>query len=89
MKKIIAMIPARLGSKRIEKKNLRLIDGQPLISYVIDSVVSSKSFDEIYLNSEADIFKNIADEKGIFKHIWGSSYFLNLVKGVLRFILSG
>lgn len=65
MKKIIAMIPARLGSKRIEKKNLRLIEGQPLLSYIIDSVVSCKSFDEIYLNSEADIFKNIADEKGI------------------------
>ncbi|MFT5926905.1 MAG: CMP-N-acetylneuraminic acid synthetase/quercetin dioxygenase-like cupin family protein [Candidatus Azotimanducaceae bacterium] len=63
--KIIAMIPARLGSKRIIKKNLRLIDGQPLISYIIESVMASNAFDEIYLNSEADVFRLIAEEKGI------------------------
>jgi CMP-N-acetylneuraminic acid synthetase/quercetin dioxygenase-like cupin family protein len=50
--KIIAMIPARLGSKRIIKKNLRLIDGQPLISYIIESVMASNAFDEIYKRPE-------------------------------------
>lgn len=63
--KIIAMIPARLGSKRILKKNLRMIDGQPLISYIIESVMAANIFDEIYINSEADIFGEIAAEKGI------------------------
>ncbi|NQV51505.1 MAG: cupin domain-containing protein [Candidatus Marinimicrobia bacterium] len=63
--KIIAMIPARLGSKRVPKKNLRLIDGQPLIAYIIDSVIAAGVFDEIYLNSEAEIFGEIALEKGI------------------------
>ena len=33
--KTIAMIPARLGSKRIPKKNIRLLNGMPLISYAI------------------------------------------------------
>jgi CMP-N-acetylneuraminic acid synthetase len=33
--KLIAMIPARLGSKRVLKKNLRLLNGRPLISYNI------------------------------------------------------
>lgn len=59
------MIPARLGSKRVPKKNLRLLDGKPLISYVIESVKATNIFDAIYLNSEADIFKQIADEHGI------------------------
>ncbi|MCF7825773.1 MAG: cupin domain-containing protein [Candidatus Marinimicrobia bacterium] len=63
--KIIAMIPARLGSKRVPRKNLRLIDGQPLISYIIDSVIAANVFDEIYLNSEAEIFGEIAKDKGI------------------------
>ena len=63
--KIIAMIPARLGSKRVIKKNLRLIDGQPLISYIIDTVKQCEIFDEIYVNSESDIFQKIAEEKKI------------------------
>ncbi len=60
-KKMVAMIPVRLGSKRIPKKNLRLLDGKPLIAYIIESAISSNIFDNIYINSEANIFKEIAD----------------------------
>ena len=63
-RKIIAMIPARLGSKRIHQKNLRLIGDRPLISYVTETVVNSAAFDEVYINSEADIFAEIAEEYG-------------------------
>ena len=63
--KTIAMIPARLGSKRVPKKNLRLIQGRPLISYAIESAKQSGVFDEIYVNSESLIFKEIADEYGV------------------------
>lgn len=59
------MIPARLGSRRVERKNLRLINGKPLIGYIIEIALASKVFDEIYVNSEADIFKRIADDYGI------------------------
>ena len=50
--KIIGMIPARLGSKRVKKKNLRLIDGVPLIQYIINAAKNSSYLDEIYINSE-------------------------------------
>ena len=63
--KIVAMIPARLGSKRIIKKNLRLLNGKPLVSYIIESAIGSNAFDEIYLNSESEIFKEIADHHGV------------------------
>jgi len=63
--KNVAMIPARLGSKRVHNKNLRLINGKPLIGYIIDAVKRSGVFDEIYLNSESDIMKTIADDYGI------------------------
>ena len=36
--KIVCMIPARIGSKRVKKKNLRLINDKPLISYIIETV---------------------------------------------------
>ena len=62
--KVIGMIPARLGSKRIKKKNLRLIDGKPLISYVLDTVSKCQCFDEVYVNSEALIFNEIAKTYG-------------------------
>jgi len=63
--KIVAMIPARLGSKRVKKKNLRLINGKPLIAYVIDVVKNCELFDEVYINSESEIFKEIADHYGV------------------------
>lgn len=63
--KIVAMIPARLGSKRVPKKNLRIIDGQPLISYIIDVVLACNVFDEVYVNSESEVFRKIAEEKGV------------------------
>lgn len=64
MKKV-AMIPARLGSKRVPKKNLRLILGKPLIAYIIEAAKASGVFDEIYINSEAEIFSEIAEEYGV------------------------
>ena len=63
--KTVAMIPARLGSKRVPKKNLRLILGKPLISYAIEAAKQSGVFDEIYVNSEADIFGEIAKQCGV------------------------
>ena len=65
MTKIVAMIPARLGSKRIKSKNLRLLAGKPLVCHVVDKCKQADVFDEIYINSEADVFKNIADEYGV------------------------
>lgn len=59
------MIPARLGSQRVIKKNLRLINGIPLIAYSIMAAKESGVFSEIYINSEADIFAEIAHDYGI------------------------
>ena len=63
--KIVAMIPARMGSTRVKNKNLRLINKKPLIQYIIDSAKKTKYIDEIYINSEALIFKQLADKNGI------------------------
>ena len=59
------MIPARLGSKRIKKKNLRLIDGLPLIQYIVNAAKASSLLDEIYINSESTQFADIAEESGV------------------------
>lgn len=64
-KKVIAMIPVRLGSKRIPNKNLRLLGNVPLVSYAIQAAKEANVFDEIYINSESDIFAEIAEEYGV------------------------
>jgi len=63
--KTIAMIPARMGSKRIPKKNIRLLNGIPLISYIIRATKHAGCFDEIYVNSESDIIGEIAIAEGV------------------------
>lgn len=65
MRRTIAMIPARLGSQRVKKKNLRLLGDEPLIAHVVETAVASKAFDAIYINSEADIFGQVAKEYNV------------------------
>jgi len=60
--KIVCMIPARLGSKRVPHKNLRILAGKILMGHVIDKAKKSGCFDAIYINSESPIFKKVADK---------------------------
>ena len=63
--KIYAMIPCRLGSKRIPKKNLRLLGDKTLSQWVASTIKETDLFDEIYINSEAEIFENVAQQVGV------------------------
>ena len=63
--KVVGMIPARLGSTRVKNKNLRLIDGIPLIQYIVNAAKESKLLNEIYINSESTKFSGIAEKSGI------------------------
>ena len=59
------MIPARMGSKRITKKNIRFLNGKPLINYVFEAAKNSNCFDEIYVNSESDLIGELAISHGL------------------------
>ena len=62
---IYAMVPARFGSTRLKMKNLALINNKPMISYALESAKKSGVFDAVILNSENDIFKEIAQRHNI------------------------
>lgn len=64
--KKIAMIPARLGSQRLKKKNLEIFGNLTLIEYAIKRCLDANIFDEIYVNSESDIFEQFADKYGVY-----------------------
>lgn len=66
--KIIAMIPARMGSQRLPKKNLALLDGVPLIVRAIRKCKEVGLFDEIWVNSEHPDFGEIARAEGVGFH---------------------
>lgn len=61
---ITAMIPTRLGSERLPRKNLVLIRGEPLIAHVIKAAKESGVFDRIVVNSEGVVFGEIAQQYG-------------------------
>jgi CMP-N-acetylneuraminic acid synthetase len=60
MVKIIAVIPARGGSKGIPRKNLRLLDGKPLIAYSIEAAQCSKNIDKVVVSTEDAEIKEFA-----------------------------
>ena len=60
----LAIIPARLGSKRIKKKNIKLFNGKPMISYPIKQLKKSKIFNKIFVSTEANLIKKISEKFG-------------------------
>ncbi len=60
--KIIAIIPARGGSKSIPLKNIKKINNKPLITYTIDSAKKSKIFDFIIVSSDHNKIKKISSK---------------------------
>ena len=66
--KIFAMIPARMGSQRLKHKNLREFDGLPLITRNIRKVKQSGVFTEIWVNSEHEAFRHIAEAEEVSFH---------------------
>ncbi|MBM3251191.1 MAG: hypothetical protein FJZ11_00215 [Candidatus Omnitrophica bacterium] len=58
--KVIAMVPAKIGSKRLAMKNLALLDGEPLIYYAVQAAKKSRVFDKVVINAEDMIFEGIA-----------------------------
>jgi len=50
--RVLAVIPARGGSKGIRKKNIRFVAGKPLIYYPIVAAQQSKYVDSVYVTSD-------------------------------------
>jgi len=65
---ILLIIPARGGSKGIPRKNLRLLNGKPLIYYSIKTALASKYNIDVYVSSEDDEILNMALDFGAKVH---------------------
>ena len=58
--KIVALIPARSGSKRVPDKNIRPLVGHPLIAYSIAAALQSEIFDDVIVSTDAARYAEIA-----------------------------
>ena len=60
----IALIPARGGSKRIPRKNIKSFSGKPIIAYSIEAAKKSECFDKVIVSTDDEEIANIARNLG-------------------------
>ena len=72
----ICIIPARGGSKRIPKKNIKNFLGKPIISYPIKLALESNLFDKVIVSTDSIEISKIAME--IVRSTWKSNDYLNI-----------
>lgn len=64
MENAIVIIPARGGSQRIPKKNIKPFLGKPIISFVIETAIKSGICDEVMVSTDSEEIASIAKEYG-------------------------
>lgn len=62
--KFLAIIPARSGSKGLQGKNIKNLNGKPMIAYSIEAAKNSKIFDDIIVSTDSQEYANISLEYG-------------------------
>ena len=65
-RKILCVIPARKGSKRLKHKNIKKLYGKPIIEYTIDAAIKSKLFSKIVISSDIHKLQKLCKKKSIF-----------------------
>ena len=62
--KNIAIIPARSGSKGLKDKNIKELNGKPLLAYSVDAAIASGLFEEVMVSTDSELYANVAKENG-------------------------
>jgi N-acylneuraminate cytidylyltransferase len=57
---IVALIPARAGSKRVQNKNIRPLAGHPLVAYTIAAALESRVFSDVIVSTDSEAIARIA-----------------------------
>lgn len=65
MKNIIAVIPARIGSKRVPKKNIKFLGNKPLIVYTIEVAKRCKLFDKILVSTDSSEIQALCEKLSV------------------------
>lgn len=60
----LAIIPARSGTKGLKDKNIKQLDGKPLLAYTIEAALDSGMFAEIHVSTDSNDYAEVAKEYG-------------------------
>jgi CMP-N-acetylneuraminic acid synthetase len=61
---VIALIPARSGSKRVTDKNIRPLAGHPVIAYTVVAALQSEIFSDVVVSTDSELYADIARHYG-------------------------
>jgi len=57
---IVALIPARSGSQRVQHKNIRSLGGHPVMAYTIAAAIQSRIFSAVIISTDSELYANVA-----------------------------
>ena len=64
MKNIVAIIPARAGSKGLKNKNIIDLCGKPLMAYSIEAALRAEVFSKVIVSTDSEHYADIARKYG-------------------------
>ncbi|PTX16339.1 N-acylneuraminate cytidylyltransferase [Halanaerobium congolense] len=62
--KILAIIPARSGSKGLKDKNIKCLNGKPMINYTIEAALKNEVFSNVVVSTDSQKYADIARKAG-------------------------
>ena len=62
--KCIAIIPARSGSKGLKDKNIKELNGKPLLGYSVEAALNSNVFDTVMVSTDSERYATVARQCG-------------------------
>jgi len=63
-KKIVALLPMKMNSERVKGKNFKDFNGKPLFCWMLDTLLETKSIDEVVINTDA---RSIIEDAGVYE----------------------
>ena len=64
MARIVALIPARSGSKSIKDKNIQIVSGRPLLSYTIAAAFDVPEIDDVFVSTDSSFYADLVVQYG-------------------------
>lgn len=86
--RLLAIIPARSGSKGIKDKNIKNINNKPLMAYTIEASIKSKIFDDIIVSTDSFEYRSIARSYGAWVPFLRSKELATDTTSILEVILN-